>query len=354
MIATSRTAPLKAAYQMAMCDFLNAPSEAALSLAYDLGRRALEQRLGVVDWATVHADALIGLDRSVLEGEGLARANAFFLESLSPFEMTQRGYAENSRWLERLNRELRAEISEKERLAGQLRESNAELEAFSYSVAHDLRAPLRHIAAFSQILEETHGPAVGDAGKRTIGRIQRGVQRMSELIDGLLVLSRVVRAPATSQALDLAPEARAIVERLRELEPGRVVDVQIADSIPAEGNHKLLVVVLENLLGNAWKFTSKKPQPRIEVGLDLQQKPPVYFVRDNGAGFDMTRAENLFGVFQRLHTMEAFPGTGIGLATVQRVVRRHGGKIWAEAKPDAGATFYFTLAPDLVSGDGDP
>jgi light-regulated signal transduction histidine kinase (bacteriophytochrome) len=350
LIATSRTAPLGAAYQLAMRDFLSAPSEAALSLAYDLGRRALEQGLGVVDWATVHGDALMGVDRSVLEGEGLARANAFFLESLSPFEMTQRGYAENNRWLERLNHELRAEISEKERLAGQLRESNAELEAFSYSVAHDLRAPLRHIAAFSQILVETHGPAVGDAGKSTIERIQRGVQRMSELIDGLLVLSRVVRAPAASQALDLAPGARAIVERLRELEPGRVVDVQIADEIPAEGDHKLLAVVLENLLGNAWKFTSKKSQARIEVGLDLGQKPPVYFVRDNGAGFDMTRAETLFGVFQRFHTMDAFPGTGIGLATVQRVVRRHGGKIWAEAQPDVGATFYFTLAPDLLSG----
>jgi len=353
VIATSRTANVGAAYQVALRDFLNAPSETTLSLAYDLGRRALEQGVGVVDWATVHGEALIGIDRAVLEGNGLARANAFFLESLSSFEMTQRGYAENNRWLERLNHELRIEIAAKERLAGQLRESNAELEAFSYSVAHDLRAPLRHIDAFSQILEETHGPALGEGGKTTIDRIRRGVQRMTELIDGLLVLSRVVRASATSQALDLAPEARTIMERLAELEPARVVDVQIAEKIPAQGDHKLLVVVLENLLGNAWKFIGKTPHARIEIGMDLAQNPPVYFVRDNGAGFDMTRADNLFGVFQRFHTMDSFPGTGIGLATVQRVIRRHGGKIWAESKPDAGATFYFTLAPDLLSDHGD-
>jgi len=352
LIPSSRTAHLGAAYQLALRDFLSAPSEGALSYAYDLGRGALEQGLGVVDWATVHGEALIEVDDSLRKDDWLARANAFFLESLSPFEMTQRGYAENNRWLERLNHELRAEISEKERLAGQLRETNAELEAFSYSVAHDLRAPLRHIAAFSQILEETEGQAIGDSGKTTLGRIRRGVQRMSELIDGLLVLSRLVRAPATSEAIDLAPIARTIIERLRDLEPGRVVDVQIADKVPAEGDHKLLAVVLENLLGNAWKFTSKKPRAHIEFGVDLAQKPPVYFVRDDGAGFDVARAENLFGVFQRFHTTETFPGTGIGLATVQRVVRRHGGKIWAEAKPDAGATFFFTLAPDPSSGRG--
>ena len=346
MIAASRTENLGSAYQVALAGYVSAPSEAALSLAYELGRRALEQGLGVVDWATVHGDALVAFDRSVLGDEGVTRANAFFLESLSPFEMTQRGYAENNRWLERLNHELRAEIAAKERLATQLRESNAELEAFSYSVAHDLRAPLRHIAAFTQILVETHGAAIGDAGKNTGDRIQRAVQRMSELIDGLLVLSRVVRAPATTQQLDLAPSARSILERMRDLEPNRVVDVQIADKIPAEGDQKLLAVVLENLLGNAWKFTSKKPHARIEVGVDATQIPPVYFVRDDGAGFDMNQAENLFGVFKRLHTTDAFPGTGIGLATVQRVVRRHRGRIWAEATPELGATFYFTLAPD--------
>jgi len=354
VIPSSQAEHLGAAYQLALRDFLSAPSETALAQAYDLGRRALDQGLGVVDWATVHAEALTEVDRSAVPDDWLAHANAFFLESLSPFEMTQRGYAENNRWLARLNHELRAEISEKERLAGQLRESNAELEAFSYSVAHDLRAPLRHIAAFSQILEDTHGPVLGDDGKTTIGRIRRGVQRMTELIDGLLVLSRVVRASTTSQTLDLAPTAWAIIERLRDLEPGRVVDVQLADTIPARGDHKLLVVVLENLLGNAWKFTSKKAQARIEFGVDLEQKPPVYFVRDDGAGFDVTRADNLFGVFQRFHTAETFPGTGIGLATVQRVVRRHGGKIWAAAQPGAGATFFFTLAPEPSSAGGAP
>jgi len=343
VIAASRTEDLGSAYRDALAAYLHEASETALSLAYELGRRALEHGLGVVDWATIHGDAMVALDGSSWDGERLDRANAFFRESLSPFEMTQRGYAENNRWLERLNRELISEIAAKERLAAQLREANEELEAFSYSVAHDLRAPLRHISAFGKILGESSG-GLDESGRHALERVQRAVQRMGDLIDGLLVLSRVVRAQPSPEPIDLTTIAAPIVERLRELEPGRTVDVAIAPRIPAAGDRRLLSVVLENLLGNAWKFTSKTKDARIEVGVDSTKTPPVYYVRDNGAGFDMAQAAKLFGVFQRLHTEQAFPGTGIGLATVQRVVRRHGGKIWAEAAPGAGAAFFFTLA----------
>ena len=345
MIAASRIEDLGAAYRGALADFLREANETALAVAYELGRKALEQGLGVVDWATIHGDALVALDRPSWDAERLDRANAFFRESLSPFEMTQRGYAENNRWLERLNQELISEIAKKERLAAQLREANGELEAFSYSVAHDLRAPLRHISAFGKILGESSA-GLDEAGRHALDRVQRAVQRMNELIDGLLVLSRVTTSQPSLEPIDLATIARPIVERLRELEPDRTVDVSIADRIPAAGDRRLLSVVLENLLGNAWKFTGKTKDARIEVGVDSTRTPPVYYVRDNGAGFDMAQAARLFGVFQRLHTEQAFPGTGIGLATVQRVVRRHGGKIWAQAAPGAGAAFFFTLAAD--------
>jgi light-regulated signal transduction histidine kinase (bacteriophytochrome) len=344
VISTARASSLAASYHFALSEYLRAPSEESLTLAYDLGRLALEQGLGVVDWATVHGDALADLGQAGLDAEALRRSGAFFRESLSPFEMTQRGYAESHRWLERLNADLRQQVAERERLAAELRDSNAELEAFSYSVAHDLRAPLRHIDGFSQVLLGRHGPALETEAQHALKRIQNAVRRMGDLIDSLLRLSQMMRAQPDRQPLDLAPSARAIIERLRQTEPERSVEVRIADQILAEGDRKLLDAVLENLLGNAWKFTSKTSRALIEVGVSVDRSPSVYFIRDNGAGFDMAHAAKLFGVFERLHSAKEFPGTGIGLATVQRVVRRHGGQIWAEGTPNAGATFYFTLA----------
>ncbi len=346
MISTAPAIDLAASYRFALSEYLRLPSEESLTLAYDLGRLALAHGLGVVDWATVHDEALVGLAEASFGAEELARAGAFFRESLSPFEMTQRGYAESHRWLERLNASLQEQVTEKERLAGQLRDSNAELEAFSYSVAHDLRAPLRHIDGFSQVLLGARGPSLDGEAQRALTRIRSAVRRMGDLIDGLLRLSQMMRTELEQEALDLASSARAVVDRLRQVEPDRSVEVRIADRLPGEGDRRLLDAVLENLLANAWKFTSKTVNALIEVGGDLHRSPAVFFVRDNGAGFDMAHAAKLFGVFERLHSAKEFPGTGIGLATVQRIVRRHGGRIWADGIPDGGATFYFTLAPD--------
>ncbi len=222
--------------------------------------------------------------------------------------------------------------------------ANHELEAFSYSVAHDLRAPLRAIDGFSQALLEDFAPKLGDVGKRYLERVRGATQRMATLIDDLLHLSRVTRAELHSTAVDLAAIARASIGVLQRAEPDRTVDVVIADGIAASGDPKLLAIAFDNLLGNAWKFTSKRERARIEVGTKLEAGRPVYFVKDDGAGFDMKYADKLFGVFQRLHSEHEFPGTGIGLATVQRIVHRHGGRCWADSEVGQGATFYFTLS----------
>jgi light-regulated signal transduction histidine kinase (bacteriophytochrome) len=343
MLAARNTDGLDEAYVRALAQYMNAPDEGALADAYGLGRRALAARVSLIEWAALHDGALAALQVSTAGPDALARAGTFFRESLSAYEMTQRGYVETNIWLERLNHDLRNEIAKKERLAEQLQESNRELEAFSYSVAHDLRAPLRHIAGFSQILIEDHGASLDHQSRSLLAGIGDSVHRMSDLIDGLLTLSRAARAEPVREAVDLSIRARAIASRLRQTEPTRSVVIDVAEAMHANGDPRLLDAVLENLIGNAWKFTSKSPRAHIEVGLDSSKTPGIYFVRDNGAGFDMTYANKLFGVFQRLHTREAFPGTGIGLATVQRIIRRHGGRIWAESEVERGATFYFTL-----------
>jgi PAS domain S-box-containing protein len=232
----------------------------------------------------------------------------------------------------------------------ELRALNQELEAFSYSVSHDLRAPLRAIDGFSQALLEDCADRLDDAGRDHLRRVRAAAQRMGELIDDLLGLSRVTRREMRSERVDLTGLAASIVAGLRRNEPGRQVETVIAEGLRAEGDPHLLRLALENLLGNAWKFTARRPAARIELGLRRVDGPPAFFVADNGAGFDMAHAGKLFGAFQRLHAMDEFPGTGIGLATVQRIVHRHGGRIWCEAVPGQGATFYFTL---LGGGDGD-
>ncbi len=221
-----------------------------------------------------------------------------------------------------------------------LKAVNQELEAFSYSVSHDLRAPLRAIDGFSQILLKEHAGQLDEKGLDRLGRVRRGAQRMGELIDDLLKLSRVTRAELKVQRVDLGGLATEVVEALRKQEPERSVTLDIAPNLEAEADAKLLRIALDNLLGNAWKFTARRQAARIEVG---RENATTFFVRDNGAGFDMAYADKLFGAFQRLHDATEFPGTGIGLATVQRVIHKHGGRIWAESAPEAGATFRFTL-----------
>ncbi len=226
----------------------------------------------------------------------------------------------------------------------QLEVANKELEAFSYSVSHDLRAPLRSIDGFSQFLLEDYCEQLDDQGKDYLQRIRAAAQRMAQLIDDLLNLSRVTRSDMRGERVDLSALAETITAELQQAHPDQTVACIIAPGLIADGDAHLLRIVLENLFGNAWKFTSRHPRAHIEFG-SMQQPDGslAYFVRDDGAGFDMAYADKLFGAFQRLHGMTEFPGTGIGLATVQRIIQRHGGRIWAAAAPEKGATFYFTL-----------
>lgn len=240
------------------------------------------------------------------------------------------------REIHELNTQLEAQIT-------QLKAVNRELESFSYAVSHDLRGPLRAIDGFSLALIEDYGDLLDEQARHYLSRIRNASQRMDELIDGLLNLSRVTRSEMQRQTVDLSAIAREIVADLQASQPEREVEFIIQDELTVEADDALIRNLLGNLLRNAWKFTSKKPAARIEFGMTLQNDPLVYFVRDNGAGFDMTYADKLFGAFQRLHDVREFEGTGIGLATVQRIIHRHGGQVWAEGKVQQGATFYFSL-----------
>jgi PAS domain S-box-containing protein len=238
----------------------------------------------------------------------------------------------------------RKEAEENLRRANQAFEAvNKELEAFAYSVSHDLRAPLRAMIGFGQILQEEHAQRLDVEARDYLHRIIAASQRMGDLIDGLLVLSRIARGTLQKEPVYLSTLARSIVEEHSRADPGRKVEIVVHDGLKAIGDPRLERVLLNNLLGNAWKFTAKASAPKIEFGSTRADGVEVFFVRDNGAGFDMAYADKLFGAFQRLHNADEFPGTGIGLATAQRIVNRHGGRIWAEGKVGEGATFYFTL-----------
>lgn len=257
------------------------------------------------------------------------------LATASIRDVTERKLADEK--ISRLNSDL-------ERRAVELEVSNKELEAFSYSVSHDLRAPLRTIDGFSLALMEDYSEKLDDEARNYLFRIRTAAQRMAQLIDDLLNLSRLSRAPLNVEVINLSTIAQNIMQDLRQSDLQRIVDCVIAPNLTVRGDPRLMKVVLENLLSNAWKFSAKQQFARIEFGLEEGGADEnVYFVRDNGAGFDMTYANKLFGVFQRLHTNSEFPGIGIGLAIVQRIVHRHGGKVWADGAPGQGATFYFTL-----------
>lgn len=223
--------------------------------------------------------------------------------------------------------------------------ANRELESFSYSVAHDLRAPLRAIDGFSQAVLDDAGDRLDGDARRYLGYVRESAQHMAALIDDLLALSQVTRSELSASDVDLGGLARASLDRLARAYPERDVTVTIGDDLRVRGDAKLLAVALENLLANAWKFTGRRAHAHIEVGATTVDGQRTFFVKDDGAGFDMTYAGKLFGVFQRLHSPSEFEGTGVGLATVQRVIRRHGGAVWAEGAVDRGATIYFTLGP---------
>jgi PAS domain S-box-containing protein len=455
-------------YAAALEDCVSGAGETALTRAYDLGRRAAAEGIGVVEMALVHHEALQQvLSRTHLPEPAILLAGQFFAESVSPFEMTLRAYQANARLLglsetlsaqnteiDRARRQLRnildattaviylkdvdgvylfvneqfqmvfdrmredvigkraeqvlpppvfdalhgsdegvlearkpqeledtlplsdgahtylslkfplldadgasyaiccvaTDITERKRAAEALRKAkeaadtaNQDLEAFSYSVAHDLRAPLRSIDGFSLALLEDHAGALDDPGRKYLHRVRASAQHMAHLIDDLLMLSRLTRTDFHCAPVDLTATCLDIAEQLRATDTSRRVEFVFQPGVWATGDSRLLRIVLDNLLGNAWKFTGRRAAARIEFGTQRDSPPVVYFVRDNGAGFDMVYAEKLFGVFQRLHRADEFEGTGIGLATVHRIIRRHGGHVWAEGVVDCGATFYFTL-----------
>jgi signal transduction histidine kinase len=242
----------------------------------------------------------------------------------------------------RLNEDLERRVKER---TGQLEAINKELEAFSYSVSHDLRAPLRSIRGFSEVLLERYCKQLDPTGQEFLKRACQSSQQMETLIEDLLKLSRVSRSELQSRPVHLSHIAESIAADLKKADPQRVVEFVIEPGLQALGDERLLRVALDNLLRNAWKFTGKQPHAKIEVG-SSKGPPQAFFVRDNGAGFDMTYSNRLFGVFQRLHTVSEFPGTGVGLATVQRIISRHGGRVWATGEVNRGATFYFTLPPN--------
>lgn len=232
---------------------------------------------------------------------------------------------------------------ELQRQVVQLEASNEELDSFSYSVSHDLRAPLRAIDGFSQVLQEELGDRLSTDGEDALRRIRGATRHMGQLIDDLLKLSKVTRAELCRERVDLSEMARSVALEFSRREPKRQAEVRIADGAVIEADPRLLRIVIENLMDNAFKFTSRRPDARIEFGTREDDGQAVYFVRDNGVGFDMAYVGKLFGAFQRLHSAAEFPGTGIGLATVQRIIHRHGGSVRAEGAPGEGATFSFTL-----------
>ena len=227
--------------------------------------------------------------------------------------------------------------------AAELQRVNRELEAFSYSVSHDLRAPLRAIDGFSQALLSEYASRLDDQGLGYLERVRSATARMGQLIEDLLNLSRITRAALRRERVDMTAIARKVLAELRERDPQRKVTSRVSEGLVVQGDPRLLTVMLENLLRNGWKFTSKLPVATIEVGRVENVEEAIFFVRDDGAGFNMDSAQRLFAPFQRLHAESEFDGTGIGLATVQRVVARHGGRVWAEAAIGKGATFFFTL-----------
>jgi light-regulated signal transduction histidine kinase (bacteriophytochrome) len=247
---------------------------------------------------------------------------------------------ESQNEVRRSNADLERRVAERTR---QLEAANRELEAFAYAVSHDLRAPLRSMSGFSQILQETAPPGLDDKSRHYLQRIHDASLRMSSLIEDLLNLSRIGRSELKARLVNLSQIAAEAAAAVRERYPAREVQLEIAPDMEVNADPRLLRIAVENLLSNAWKYTARAAPASISVGVQQGESGAIYFVRDNGVGFDMTYADKLFAPFQRLHPEAEFPGSGIGLVTVQRILARHGGRIWAEAKLDEGATFYFAL-----------
>jgi two-component system, sensor histidine kinase and response regulator len=304
---------------------------------YEVARLA-RQNAATRDIPIVFVTAMHETEESVLQGYG-SGAIDFLFKPINA--QVLRGKVRVFLELYEGRRRLITEIEAHKRTLG-------ELEAFNYSVSHDLRAPLRPLDGFADVLLEDYGAVLDDKGRDYLRRIQAAARRMGELIDDLLELSRVSRTPVQRQPVELGTMARAIIDELQQGDPARVVDFVVAPTLTAQGDPRLLRIALENLLRNAWKFTRTRPRARIEVGL-RESAEPSFFVADDGVGFDPAFASRLFQPFQRLHGVTEFEGTGIGLAIVSRIVGGHGGRIWADASVDGGARFFFTLAPSRIA-----
>lgn len=346
----NETGNLASAYAAELSVHLGGSSESVLLRAYELGRRALGEGLGVLDIVQMHHGALrmvVAAASPAIAQDQLDKASAFLIEVLSPIEMQFRGYHESVAKLTEVNEQLR-------QAKDKIETANRDLESFSYSVAHDLRAPLRSIDGFSLALLEDEAEKLGDEGRKSLYHLREIAQHMADLIEDLLSLSQVSRAELTRRRVDLTSIANDVAARLQQQNPDRKVKCVIEKGLVAEGDERLLGVALENLIGNAWKFTSKCANAKIQIGVAENDSQPTYFIRDNGAGFDMAYESKLFGAFQRLHSAREFEGTGIGLAIVRRVIERHGGHVWAKGEIGRGATFFFNLGGRATPHDATP
>jgi light-regulated signal transduction histidine kinase (bacteriophytochrome) len=327
-------------YAASLCAYLEHPDESSLAAAYALGRAALDNGTGITHVVGTHAEALESIVGISPAAALSMRSISFLAECLAPLEMAHQGFMDANRALQRLNADLEERVRERTR---QLEEANEELRSFAYSVSHDLRAPVRAIGGYSQVVLEDYAPLLDDAGRLALERLQANAIRMGQMIDDMLHLARVSHEQLRLRPADLSALAKEIVVELREQQPDRNLDIRIADRLIADADPDLMRIALTNLLSNAVKFTGNQPAPKIDFASETRGEEIVYYVRDNGAGFDMAYVDSAFRPFERLHSQDEFPGTGIGLATVQRAILRHGGRIWAEASVDRGATFFFTL-----------
>jgi light-regulated signal transduction histidine kinase (bacteriophytochrome) len=327
-------------YAASLRAYFDDPDESALAAAYALGRAALDNGTGITHVVGTHAEALGSILGISPATDMSMRSISFLAECLAPLEMAHQGFMDANRALQRLNADLEQRVRERTR---QLEEANEELGSFAYSVSHDLRAPVRAISGYSQVVLEDYAPLLDDAGRLALERLQANAIRMGQMIDDILHLAQVSREHVSLRPVDLSTLAKEIVAELREQQPDRNLDIRIADGLVADADPDLMRIALTNLLGNAVKFTSNQPAPKIDFASETQGEEIVYYVRDNGAGFDMAYVDNVFRPFERLHSQDEFPGTGIGLATVHRAISRHGGRIWADASVGRGATFFFTL-----------
>lgn len=326
---------LRRRYGKVLRAHVSSPGEETRAAAGDLGRAALEAGISLPDLCAMHAE--------LAEGPGNGVAAEFLEEVMAPYEMALRGFREANESLRDVNADLQQRNEQLARARIAAEAASNELEAFSYSVSHDLRAPLRAIDGFSRALVEDSGERLDERGMEHVRRVRAGVDRMAKLIDDLLRLSRVAANELVLEDVDMTALAGVVAERLAASHPDRNVRFDVQPGLVARADARLVEIVFENLLGNAWKFTARRPVAHVEVGVRPDRRGDAFFVRDDGAGFDPAFATRMFAPFARFHSAREFEGTGIGLATVARIVRRHGGRIWADSEPEKGATFFFTL-----------